>query len=115
MIPNLEAVFGNRTAACTLLFLQNYGSGHANRISTTFGIGVRAVQLQLQRLEAGGILVSNMVGRTRVFEFSPRGTTVKHLRVFLEAELEDLPSDLIVKYLRERTRPRRTGKPLVRA
>ena len=35
MNPVLEAIFGNRTAAWTLLFLQCYGEGHALRIAKT--------------------------------------------------------------------------------
>jgi hypothetical protein len=36
MNPVLEAIFGNRTAAWVLLFLQCYGEGHALRIAKTF-------------------------------------------------------------------------------
>jgi hypothetical protein len=38
--PVLEALFGNRTDACVLLFLQCYGEGHAQRIAKTFGFGL---------------------------------------------------------------------------
>ena len=34
----LEAIFGNRTTAWTLLFLQCYGEGHALRIGKTSGL-----------------------------------------------------------------------------
>jgi predicted ArsR family transcriptional regulator len=115
MIPALEAVFGNRTAASVLLFLENYGSGHASRIAKTYGIPLYAVQKQLQKLESAGVLVSRKVGRTRVFEFNPRNPMTARLREFLAAELKALPNSITAKYFRERQRPRRTGKPLERA
>ncbi len=110
MIPALEALFGSRSAAQTLLFLQNYGEGHARRIAATFDVSHTAIQRQLQRLEAEGILVSRMVGNTRVFTWNPRSATVKELRKFLETELDRLPDDLTKQYFRQRQRPRRSGK-----
>jgi sugar-specific transcriptional regulator TrmB len=115
VIPALEAIFGNRTAAAVLLFLANYGSGHASRIAKNFGIPVSVVQDQLRKLEAAGVLISRTVGRTRVFEFNPRSPTAARLSDFLTAELKALPDEIVKKYLRDRQRPRRTGKRLERA
>jgi predicted ArsR family transcriptional regulator len=112
MIPVLETVFGSQSAAQTLLFLQNYGEGHARRIADTFDVSHAAIQRQLKRLENGGLLVSRDVGRTRVFTWNPRSTTAKNLRGFLELELERLPKEMTVRYFRQRQRPRRTGKTL---
>lgn len=112
MTPILEALFGSRSAAQTLLFLQNYGEGYARHIAVTFGVSHMAIQRQLLRLEAEGVLVSRVVGKTRVFTWNPRSATVKNLRKFLEAELERLPEDITQKYFRQRQRPRRTGKEL---
>ncbi len=115
MIPALEAVFGNRTAASVLLFLENYDSGYASRIAQTYDIPLYAVQKQLQRLEAAAVLVSRKVGRTRVFEFNPRNPMTERLRLFLAAELKALPENITAKHFRERQRPRRTGKRLERS
>lgn len=112
MIPTLDALFGSRSAAQVLLFLQNYGEGHARRMATTFEVSPMAMQRQLQRLEGEGILVSRMVGNARIFSWNPNSHTVKNLRVFLEAELEKLPDDMTQQYFRQRQRPRRTGKAL---
>ena len=112
MNPVLEALFGSRSAAQTLLFLQNYGEGHARRIAETFGVFHMAIQRQLRRLEAEGILVSRTVGRARVFTWNPRSATVKNLRRFLEEELGRLPDEVTQQYFRQRQRPRRTGKAL---
>lgn len=115
MTPALEAIFGNRTAASVLLFLENYNSGHASRISQTFGIPLYAVQKQLQKLEVAGVLTSRKVGRTRVFEVNSRNPMTERLRQFLAAELKALPESVTAEYFRERQRPRRSGKPLERA
>jgi predicted transcriptional regulator len=111
MIPILEAIFGNRTAANALLFIENYESGYASQIADCYGMSVSLVQDQLRRLEIAGVLISRTVGRTRVFEFNPRNPTVSNLREFLAAEIEGLPDSLVKQYFRKRQRPRRTGKP----
>tara|TARA_R110002072_G_scaffold1409_4_gene11956 strand:- start:1149 stop:1529 length:381 start_codon:yes stop_codon:yes gene_type:complete len=115
MIPALDAILGNPTAARVLMYLENYDSGYAKRISDTFEIPVNMVQDQLKKFEAAGVLTSSTVGRTRVFEFNPRNPTAKNLRTFLSSELDGLPEALIKKYFRDRQRPRRSGKPLKRA
>ena len=115
MTPTLEAILGNRTAALVLLFIEAYGEGHANRIATTYEIRLRSVQVQLQKLESNGVLVSRLVGRTRVFTWNPRSPTVRNLRTFLRAELDALPKDQVKRYYRQRQRPRRTGKKLQQA
>lgn len=110
MYPALEAVLGSRSAAQALLFIAAYGSGYAKRISDTFEVPVMGIQRQLRRLESEGVLVSRLVGRTRVFEFNTRNPTVRNLRLFLESELEQLPPEDQRRYFRQRQRPRRSGK-----
>ena len=110
MNPVLEAVFGNRTAALVLLFIEAYGEGHGQRIANTYDLGLSMTQRQLKRLEGNGILVSRTVGKTRVFTFNERNPTVRNLRQFLAAELDLLPEDEVRRYFRQRQRPRRTGK-----
>ena len=112
MIPALEAIFGNRTAAGVLLYIENYNTGYASRIAQTYEMPVSVVQDQLRRLEDAGVLTSRTVGRTRVFEFNPRNPSAKRLRNYLSEELVALPKDIQKTYFRQRQRPRRTGKPL---
>ncbi|MBO6598011.1 MAG: helix-turn-helix transcriptional regulator, partial [Pseudomonadales bacterium] len=112
MIPALEAIFGNRTAASVLLYIENYESGYAKRIADTFEMPVSVVQDQLRKLESAGVLISRTMGRTRVFEFNPRNPSVRNLRIFLKGELSGLPESETKRYFRQRQRPRRTGKPI---
>ena len=59
----LEGLVGNATAEKVLLFLEQYEEGYALEIAKQFdGLPVSMVQRQLQRLEAGGILVSQLRG-----------------------------------------------------
>lgn len=111
--PVLEALFGNRTAACALLFLQSYGEGHAMRIAETFGFGLNMTQRQLKRLEAEGILLSRRVGNVRLFSFNQRNATVHNLQRMLEAELVQLPEEVQQRFFRQRQRPRLSDKPLL--
>ena len=112
MNQQLEAIFGNKSAAQTLMFLQNYGEGHVNRIARTFEVSPTAIKRQLLRFESGGLLVSRVIGKSRVFTWNPRSSTARNLRMFLEAELEKLPREVQQQFFRQRQRPRRTGKPL---
>ena len=111
--PVLEALFGNRTAACVLLFLQCYGEGHAQRIAKTFGFGLNMTQRQLKRLEEQGVLVSCRIGNLRLFSFNERNPTVRNLRKLLEVELAALPEEDQQQFFRQRQRPRNSDKPLI--
>lgn len=108
----LEAILGSRSAAQVLLYLEAYGTGHANGMARTYDVPVTSMYRQLRRLEDGEVLVSRMVGNSRQFEFNPRNPTVHNLRRFLESELDALPESELNAFYRERRRPRRTGKPL---
>lgn len=54
MNPVLEALFGNLTATCALLFVQSYGKGHAKSIANRFHFGLNMTQRQLKSLEEQG-------------------------------------------------------------
>lgn len=112
MNPVLDALFGNRTAACVLLFLQCYGEGHAQRIAKTFGFGLNMTQRQLKRLEEQGVLVSRRLGNMRLFCFNKQNSTVRNLCKPFEAELASLTEDDQQQFFRQRQRPRQSNKPL---
>ncbi len=108
----LEALFGNRTAERVLLYLQNYERGYATEIANTYEIPLNAVQKQLQKLEESGLIVSQLVGRTRVYTWNPRSPFVRPVRNLLAESLKYVPEKDIKAFYRKRQRPRRTGKPL---
>lgn len=105
-------ILGNSTAEQVLLYLQNYGEGHARGIASTFGLTLSGVQRQLLKLEENGVLVSQMKGRTRLFTWNPRYPLRTELAALLEKALSLIPKADHRRWFLQRTRPRRTGKPL---
>ncbi len=111
--PALAATFGSKGAERVLLYLQNYGEGYAKGIADTFEMSVSQVQNQLQKFEASSLLVSRLVGSMRMYNWNPRNSTAKNLRIFLQLALDDLPRETVETYFRQRRRPRRPGKRMV--
>jgi len=79
------SIFGNKTAACILLFIHKNNEAHALRLVKTFGFGLNQTQRQLRRLEKNYVLLSRKIGNVRVYSFNMRLTTVKNLRAFLNS------------------------------
>jgi hypothetical protein len=108
----LEAIFGNGTAEKVLLYVETYGDGYAQAIANTFDdVTLRMAQVQLARFERGGVLVSQLKGRTRLYTWNPRYVFQAELRALLRRALDSLPDDERRRYFAMRTRPRRAGKP----
>ena len=107
----LESLFGNLTVEKILFCLQVYRQGYPKGISRLFDISVNGIQQQLRRLEEGGVIVSFLQGRTRIYQFNPRYPFLKELKTLIDKAFEFLPENDIKKYYRQRTRPRRAGKP----
>jgi len=108
----LGELFGNETAEKVLLYIESYGSGYGLAIAETFECAVSQVQRQLERFEREGVLVSRLVGKTRLYEWNPRYYFLEELRRLLAKALKSLPTELTERFFRSRTRPRRKGKPL---
>jgi sugar-specific transcriptional regulator TrmB len=108
----LESIFGNKTIEKVLFYLEVYEEAYGAEISKVFNIPIKGVQQQFERLENGGIIVSQKKGRTRIYKFNPRNVFIDELRALLNKGIEMLPRDEIKKYYRSRTRPRRKQKPL---
>lgn len=108
----LEPLFGNRVIEKILFSLQNYGDGYIRGIAKSFGIPVRGVAQQLKRLEDGGVIVSQKKGSIRLYTFNPRYPFLPELKLLLQKAMDVLPDAEIERYYRQRTRPRRKGKPL---
>lgn len=108
----LEALVGSTNAERVLLFLSARGEGYANEIAKTYDVGPSLIQKQLDRMERDGLLVAQMVGRTRVYSFNPRFPFREEVRELMLKALEKYPQDLQAKIRLNRRRPRRKGKPL---
>jgi len=108
----LEGVFGNITVEKILFTLYVYGEAYPFGLAKTFGEPVNRFQQQLRRLENGGIVVSRLVGRVRIYTFNPRYPFLVELKGLIERAYYFLPDKELDAYYRQRTRPRRAGKPL---
>jgi DNA-binding transcriptional ArsR family regulator len=108
----LEPILGNKIVEKILFFLQVYKDGYIREISNLFDIPVRGVVQQLRRLEDGGVVVSQKKGKIRLYQLNPRYPFLTELRALLQKSIDVLPSSELEKYYRQRTRPRRKGKPL---
>jgi DNA-binding transcriptional ArsR family regulator len=105
-------LFGGEAAERVLLFLANYGEGYPREIARTFGLSLSSVQGQLDRFEAAGVVASRLRGRTRLYVFSPRYPFRRELLLLLSRMLEGVGEEERKRFFRQRTRPRRRGKPL---
>jgi hypothetical protein len=108
----LEPVLGNATVEKILFAFEVYGQAYPAGLARLFGIPVNGIQQQLKRLEDGGVVVSLMAGRTRLYQFNPRYAFLKELKALIQKALQYLPEKEMQKYYIKRTRPRRKGKPL---
>ena len=108
----LEGLLGSVDAERALLFIAGRGAGYGTEIADFWGATLSSVQKSLDRLEAGGLLVSRTVGRTRVYEWNPRWPFNDELQALLAKALNYLPEEDRQRLLENRRRPRRRGKPL---
>ena len=110
----LEALLGNESIERVLFYVLKNKTCYALQLKKQFQSTLSPMQQALLPLESGGILVSTLVGKTRVFQFNPRYLFLKELCSFLQRVYETLPKEIKKKYYETpvRKRPRRSGKPL---
>ncbi|MFA5097604.1 MAG: winged helix-turn-helix domain-containing protein [Candidatus Margulisiibacteriota bacterium] len=108
----LEVIFGNKVSERILFSLLTQKEVYARNISSRFGLRLQSVQDQFKRLEKGGLLVSKIKGKTRLYYFNPRYALLDEVKELLEKAFSFLPEKDREKGYNLRLRPRRTGKPL---
>lgn len=108
----LEPLLGSASRERVLIFILARDGGYGTGISKFYDVDLAPVQKQLEKLEAGGVLVSQPVGRTRVYSFNPRYPFRKEILALLSKALSFYPADVRAALLVNRRRPRRAGKPL---
>jgi predicted ArsR family transcriptional regulator len=106
----LEPLLNSQNKEQALVFLLAREEGYATEIARFFDTHLYGIQKQLDNLEAGGILVSRKVGRTRLYTYNPRYALVEELKSLIEKALSFYPDDLQEALLMDRRRPRLRGK-----
>ena len=109
----LETLFGNRTAAKLMLYLFHYDTAYPTGAAKDLGVAVNQVQRQLEKFEAAGLLLSTLVGRTRVYSFNAKHPATERVRALIQLFYESMSSKDREKMFHVRRRPRRRGKPVV--
>jgi hypothetical protein len=110
----LEYLFANKNVEKILMFLTLHSKANATELSRTFSSALDPIQKTLKKLEAGGLLVSFLEGKTRVFQWNPRYPFLKEIQDLALKAYSFLPTSLQETYYlsTKRKRPRRTGKQL---
>jgi hypothetical protein len=107
----LEGLLGSDDAERVLLFLVARDRGYGREIASFWQTSIYGVQRQLEKLEAGGILIASTVGRTRVYTWSPRCPFIDELKALFSKALSFLPDEPGLRLVVDRRRPRRRTKP----
>mgnify|MGYP003480224575 CR=1 FL=1 len=109
----LEYLFSNKNVEKILIYLLLHKKANATELKRAFGTSLDPIQKTLKKLEEGGLLVSFLEGRTRVFLWNPRYPFLKEIQALTKKSYEFLPENMQEIYqLTIRKRPRKSGKPL---
>lgn len=110
----LEYLFVNKNVEKILIYLSLHEKANASELRTVFGSALDPIQKTLRKLEEGGLLISFLEGKTRVFQWNPRYAFLKEIQALVERAYEYLPANIQEEcyQVNKRKRPRKTGKPL---
>jgi hypothetical protein len=108
----IKVLLGSKYAEKVVIFILTREEGYAREIASFYNTDVKPIQMQLEKFEKGGVLVSRSVGRTRPYEFNPRYPFLAELKALLEKALSFYPADEQEELTMNRRRPRAKGKNL---
>jgi predicted transcriptional regulator len=108
----LQSILGSESSEQVLIFLLVRSEGYPTEIASFYGVSKLPIQKQMYKLEAGNVLASRMVGRTRLYQFNPRYPFLIELKALLQKAFSFYPESLQEDLSMNRRRPRRAGKPL---
>ena len=108
----IETLLGSKNAERVLIYILARQEGYAREISSYYETDLKSVQLQLEKFEKSGVLVSRLVGRTRPYIFNPRYSFLSELKALLEKALSFYPLKEKEDLIMIRRRPRARGKTL---
>lgn len=108
----LKPLFGSPLREAALLYILTHGSAYPRELAKALGFGLLGAQRQLAALEDGGVVVSWLRGRVRLYQMNPRYPFRRELEALLLKALEFLPEEERERLYTPRLRPRKTGKPV---
>jgi hypothetical protein len=111
----LDGILKAESQEKILIYLMVKNSGYPKEIADFFKIGVTPLQKQMLKLEEHGVLVSHLVGRSRVFQLNPQYRLMGELKALISGALQAYPQDIKEGLIIQRAKPRRAGKPAIKA
>lgn len=110
----LEYLFANKNVEKILIYLYLHEKTYATQLCHAFKSSLDPIQKTLKKLEEGGLLVSFLEGKTRIFQWNPRYPFLTEIQALAKKAYEFLPLEIQeTKYQStKRKRPRKTGKSL---
>lgn len=108
----LEYLFANKNVEKILMYLNLHEKANASELSRAFKSSLDPIQKTLRKLEEGGLLVSFLEGKTRIFRWNPRYPFLREIQLVAEKAYTYLPSEIQEIYYKKtkRKRPRKSGK-----
>ena len=106
----IESLLGSKSAERVLIYIFAREEGYAREIASFYQTDLKSIQMQLEKFEKSGVVVSRNVGRARPYEFNPRYPFLKELRALLEKALSFYPENEREELVMNRRRPRAKGK-----
>ena len=108
----IEVILGSKNVERVLIYIYARGEGYAREIARFYETDLLPIQKQLDKLEAGGVLVSREVGKTRPYMFNLRYPFLNELKALLEKALSFYSEKEREELMMNRQRPRPKGKSL---
>jgi DNA-binding transcriptional ArsR family regulator len=105
-------LLGSPAKEAVLLYILTHGEAYPSEVAAALGRALVVVQNQLSRLEDGGVVVSRLRGKVRLYQLNPRYPFRKELERLLWRALGFYPADERERLYTPRLRPRRAGKPV---
>jgi len=110
----LDKILGSVTAMKIMFHLVHYEEIYPSAVAKDYKIALSAVQKQFARFEEAGILVSKLVGKTRVYMFNKKSKVANAFCDFVKLYYDGLTLADKEKIFSTRRRPRRPGKPIIK-
>ena len=109
----LDKLFGTKSAEMVLLHLFHYSEVYARGLARDTGISLSAIQNQLRKFEEAGVVVSKLLGNTRVYTFNRKSPLTRPLMELLDVVHASMSLQDKEQLFHQRKRPRRAGKPVI--
>ena len=109
----LDKVLGSEIAMKIMFHLIHYNEIYPSAVAKDYDLALSSVQKQFARFEDAGILVSKMVGKTRVYMFNKKSKAANKFYDFVKVYYDGLSVKDKEKIFSKRRRPRRPGNPVV--